>query len=76
MFAGDHRRFRSENTENQRLETGAWFAKAHHWQAFNWPNAGLAGWRRSADRTCLWVNSLQTGNFSGKLAVLGGIGTN
>jgi hypothetical protein len=28
-------------------------------------NAGLAGWRRSADRTGLHSNSLQTGNFTG-----------
>src|SRR5262245_11466425 len=32
-----------------------------------WENAGLSGWRRSADRTRLQPNSLQTGNFSGKL---------
>jgi hypothetical protein len=35
-----------------------------------WPNAGMAGWRRSADRACLQSKSLQTGNFTGKLAIL------
>ena len=32
--------------------------------------AVAAGWRRSADRTCLHANSLLTGNFTGKLAIL------
>jgi|SRR6476661_8273436 len=32
----------------------------------------LAGWRRSADRACLQTNSLLTGNFTGKLAILVG----
>jgi hypothetical protein len=35
-----------------------------------WPNAGMAGWRRSAGRTRLHANSLQTGNFTGKLTIL------
>jgi hypothetical protein len=34
------------------------------------PNAGLRGWRRSAGRAGLQVDSLQTGNFTGKYAVL------
>jgi hypothetical protein len=29
------------------------------------------GWRRSADRTGLQPNSLQTGNFTGKITILG-----
>src|SRR4029077_14102711 len=29
-----------------------------------------AGWRHSADRTCLRADSLLTGNFAGKLAIL------
>ncbi|MBR1155227.1 hypothetical protein JQ575_32060 [Bradyrhizobium sp. JYMT SZCCT0428] len=33
------------------------------------PNAGLAGWRRSADRTRLRAGSLQTGNFIGNLTI-------
>src|SRR5258705_8217864 len=33
--------------------------------------AGLAGWRRSADRTSLQANSLLTGNFTGKFAISG-----
>jgi hypothetical protein len=46
--------------------------KARIWRAFliekeNSPNTGMAGWRRSADRTCLYVNSLLTGNFTGNL---------
>ena len=32
--------------------------------------AGLAGWRRSADRTRLHANSLLTGNFKGNFAIL------
>jgi hypothetical protein len=35
------------------------------------PNAGMAGWRRSADRTRLHANSLLTGNLTGNFAVLG-----
>jgi hypothetical protein len=31
----------------------------------------LTGWRRSADRTRLRANSLLTGNFTGKFAILG-----
>jgi hypothetical protein len=31
---------------------------------------GLPGWRRSADRTRLQANSLLTGNFTGKIAIL------
>jgi hypothetical protein len=35
------------------------------------PSAGLAGWRRSADRTGLQANSLVSGNFTGNFAILG-----
>jgi hypothetical protein len=31
----------------------------------------MPGWRRSADRACLQPNSLQTGNFTGKITVSG-----
>ena len=31
--------------------------------------SGLPGWRRSADRTCLREDSLQTGNFTGILSI-------
>jgi len=34
-------------------------------------NAGLPGWRRSADRTSLQANSLVSGNFTGNFAILG-----
>ena len=34
-------------------------------------HSGLAGWRRSNDRTGLQPNSLQTGNFSGNFAEFG-----
>jgi hypothetical protein len=34
-------------------------------------SAGLAGWRRSADRTRLQPNSLLTGNFAGNFAISG-----
>ena len=33
--------------------------------------AGLPGWRRSADRTGLYADSLLTGNFTGNSANLG-----
>jgi len=42
------------------------------WEA--WPNAWLGGWRRSGDRTRLHANSLLTGNFTGKTALLGLLG--
>jgi hypothetical protein len=38
------------------------------------PNAGMAGWRRSADRTFLRANSLQTGNLTEKTQGSGGSG--
>jgi hypothetical protein len=31
----------------------------------------LPGWRRSADRTCLYENSLVSGNFTGNFAISG-----
>jgi hypothetical protein len=76
ISAGDYRRFRSHSGRFWSPETASRFAKARHWRAFlsllraKSPVVGLAGWRRSADRTCLQPNSLQTGNFSGKSAVL------
>jgi hypothetical protein len=33
-------------------------------------SAGLVGWRRSVDRTCLHTISLLTGNFTGNFAIL------
>jgi hypothetical protein len=33
--------------------------------------AQMPGWRRSADRTRLQMNSLQTGNFTGNFAIFG-----
>jgi len=36
-----------------------------------YPNAGMDGWRRSADRTRLQPNSLLTGNFTGNFAISG-----
>jgi hypothetical protein len=35
----------------------------------NSPKRTLAGWRRSADRTCLHPNSLLTGNLTGKFTI-------
>ena len=35
-----------------------------------WPETGLPGWERSADRTRLRENSLQTGNFTGNSGIL------
>ena len=77
LSAGDYRQFRSENAQNRSPETGGQFAKGRHWQAFLLisgtfsPGAGLAGWRRSADRTRLHANSLLTGNFTGNFAISG-----
>jgi hypothetical protein len=34
-------------------------------------SARLLGWRRSADRTCLHLNSLLTGNLTGKNMISG-----
>jgi hypothetical protein len=34
----------------------------------------MPGWRRSADRTRLHLNSLLTGNFTGKFRILGLLG--
>ena len=82
MSAGDYRLFLSENAENRSLETGGLLAKARHWRAFlrvlgtPSPNARLPGWRCSAIRTRLHSNSLLTGNFTGKIAVLGLLGPN
>ena len=59
------------------METGHQIAKARHWWAFLRlseaisPGAGLAGWRRSADRTRLQANSLLSGNLTGNFAILG-----
>jgi hypothetical protein len=49
--------------------------KARVWRAFssrkeNSPKTRMPGWRRSADRTRLHANSLLTGNFTGKFAIL------
>jgi hypothetical protein len=39
-----------------------------------WRNAGMPGWRCSADRTGLPANSLLTGNLTGKIAISEGQG--
>jgi len=39
-----------------------------------WPNAALAGWRRSGIRTGLHANSLLTGNFTGNSSISGLLG--
>ena len=36
-----------------------------------WQNVRVPGWRRSAHRTRLQLNSLQTGNFTGKITISG-----
>jgi len=60
--------------QNQIREKAGFPARSRvSWAA--WPNAGMAGWRRSADRTFLQVNSLQTGNLTGKFKVLGALET-
>jgi hypothetical protein len=73
--AGDYRRFRPKIVQTGRLATELIFAKTRNWLAFigfsreQSPVAGLAGWRRSADRTRLRTNSLLTGNFTGNFAI-------
>jgi hypothetical protein len=60
--------------QNRSLETAARIAKARNWRALlrlldvNARPTALPGWRRSADRARLRVNSLLTGNFTGKNA--------
>ena len=77
ISAGDYRRFLPGSRQIWSLETDRKFAKARHWRAFlvllraKSLGAGLVGWRRSADRACLHANSLVTGNFTGKIAILG-----
>jgi hypothetical protein len=74
--AGDFRRFPLPLRQTGSPETKANARKAGFpahsrvsWEA--WPNAGMAGWRRSADRTRLQENSLLTGNFTGNFAIAG-----
>jgi hypothetical protein len=75
ISAGDYRRFRSHSGRFRSPETVSRFAQARHWRAFlsllraKSPVVGLVGWRRSADRTRLWADSLLTGNFTGNLAI-------
>src|ERR1700680_4188524 len=77
ISAGDYRRFRSRSGQFRSPETDSQFAKARHWRAFlrlqrvKSPGAGMAGWRRSADRTRLHANSLLTGKFTGNLRFRG-----
>jgi hypothetical protein len=78
ISAGDYRRFRSHSGQFRSLETGRQFLKPRHWRAFLRLRrakslvVGLAGWRRSVDRTGLQANSLLTGNFTGNFAIPGG----
>jgi hypothetical protein len=71
ISAGDYRRFRPASGQIWSLETDRQFARARHWRAFlgllrvESLGAGLVGWRRSADRACLRMNCLLTGNFTG-----------
>jgi len=75
ISAGDYQRFRSHSGRFRRPETDSRFANARHWRAFlsllraKSPVAGLAGWRRSANRTRLQANSLLTGNLTGNSAI-------
>jgi hypothetical protein len=77
IFAGDYRRFLPGSGQIWSLETDRQFAKARHWRSFlallraESPGTGLPGWRRSADRTCLYENSLVSGNFTGNFAISG-----
>jgi hypothetical protein len=73
--AGDFRRFppqdrRTGSPETNRMREKPVFAASHVSRAAR-PNAGMAGWRRSADRTCLYENSLVSGNFTGNFAISG-----
>jgi hypothetical protein len=75
ISTGDYRRFRSRNGQFRRPETDNQFAKARHWRAFlrllgvKSPSTALPGWRRSVDRTRLRVDSLLTGNLTGKIGI-------
>ena len=72
--AGDFWRFPPEDLQTRSQETKSKARKARFPAPLRvtsgaWPNAGLAGWRRSTDRAGLQVDSLQTGNFTGKSSV-------
>ena len=77
VAARDFRRMGLPFREIGSLETERQIAKARHWRAFllllgaSSPTSGVAGWRRSADRTRLRADSLLTGNLTGKIAILG-----
>ncbi|MBR1237862.1 hypothetical protein [Bradyrhizobium sp. AUGA SZCCT0182] len=73
-MAGDFRRFLSQLRQTGSLETKANARKAgipadSRVSSEAWPNLTMGGWRRSVDRTCLQEYSLQTGNFTGNLAI-------
>src|ERR1700722_8273712 len=67
-------RIRPACREIESTETGPRIAKARCWRAFLLLSGafsrspGLAGWRRSADRTRLQTNSLLSGNLTGNFA--------
>jgi hypothetical protein len=74
--ARDLRRFLPQLRQTGSLETKANARKAripaHSCVSRNaGRNGGMPGWRRSAHRTRLYLNSLQTGNFTGKITISG-----
>ena len=77
ISAGDFRRVRPTPANFRVLKTGQEFTEAHHWRGFLQASGPfslmveLVGWRRSTDRARLQMDTLQTGNFIGKFAVLG-----
>jgi hypothetical protein len=80
MWAKDYRRFLAKLVQIGSIETEIEFTKGRNWRALlefvvqQSPVARLPGWRRSVDRTRLHANSLLTGSFIGKTALLGLLG--
>src|SRR6476660_3166624 len=79
-LAGDFGRILSKVVAIRSLETEREAQESPYFAGFPrlWCNLsqvdGLAGWRRSADRTRLQANCLLTGNFTGNFAILGLLG--
>jgi hypothetical protein len=76
VLAGDFRQFLARVAFFRRLETCYKCVKTPQNAGFSPTRCSLslvervAGWRRSADRACLRIDSLLTGNFTGNFAIL------
>jgi hypothetical protein len=62
---------RSSQAGQRRMEARPLQGGPLSFEEGNSPKRTLAGWRRSADRTCLQPNSLLTGNLRGKFMIFG-----